>query len=227
MFGVARRACPALAALAAALILSACGQDAPDQTAGGADLSVDPDIVSETLFAKTCMDLNGDEGVCACVRGQVAAQSGVEGLGYIGAAYGSEPELAAPYEAEMTQAERNEAGEAFLNAQFDCVIAADPDYAAAADTAPGDADADGAPASESPLERAVAACIEAGAAPEPVCRCRADHLADALGEAGLELARAAEAGDENALRALALELGEPWLATGRDALEDARAACPA
>jgi hypothetical protein len=69
--------------------------------------------------------------------------------------------------------------------------------------------------------------VETGAAGEPACRCRAEHVADALGEPGLELSRAAEAGDEEALRVLAVEHGEDWLLDGRAALAAARAACPA
>ncbi len=227
--------------LAVLLGLAACGEPengAPAVPQADATVPAPVQAVAEALFAATCGGLNGTPDICACVRDRVVTAAGFEGLAYIGAAFGADPSAAAPYEAAMSQAERNVAAEAFLDGQFDCVIASDPDYggAPAADPfatrdpiAPVIPQIPGAaapgPAGESPFETAVSVCVDLGAAGEPECRCRVETVFDALGEDGVRLIAAADLGDEETLRTLAESRGVDWLEQARADLEEARAAC--
>ena len=98
-------------------------------------------------------------------------------------------------------------------------MASDPDYAS---PAPDDAALSG---TESPFEQAVTACIEAGAADEPQCRCRIERTFEALGEDGLTLAVADARADVAAMAELAQAHGGEWLDRGQDALEAAAVMC--
>lgn len=208
--------------IAGVLALAGCGQPGGEPPAAAESESALEEISLEeganVLFAAMCGGLNMDAALCGCVRDRVAAETGVAGLLYIAAAFGVDPTLAAPLEAQMSQDERNDAAEAFLNGQFDCVMAADPDYAAPTP----DAQPAGA---ESPFEQAVAACFESGAAEEPECRCRVERAFDALGEDGLALALADAHGDTAAMADLAQRHGGTWLDQGQDVLEAAAGAC--
>jgi hypothetical protein len=201
----------------AALGLAACGpreQPPTPEELAAAEAAAE----AEALFATTCGNLGMEAPVCACARARVFEAAGAQGLGYIGGAFGSDPTQAGPYEAAMSQEARNGAAQAFLDSQLACQDAAnDPAFAAAAPAA--------TLAPDSPIEQAVAACVQAGVAAEPVCRCRVQSVFDALGEDGARLAQADALGDTTSMARLADRRGGDWLDRAQDRLRSARLAC--
>lgn len=224
------RALSLLALSAALAALAACGQEAADAPTGSAtsapvvegpapDVSRDTEADAEALFAGLCAEQGIEDSVCVCVRERVVTASGMRGLGYIGAAFREDPEAAAPYEAAMTQDARDIAAEAYLDGHYQCIAGDDPAFIPPI-APPGDS-----VLAESPLEQAVAACLEYGVGDEPLCRCRAEAVFDTLGESGLALAEADARGDPEAVQALAGTHGAQWLNDGLGAMAGARTQC--
>lgn len=188
-------------ALLVCLALAACGDDPDAKIAADHEAAArNSQAYARTLFDGLCARRNLSELRCTCMRTRLLDQ-GARAVAFIGASYGGDLEAAGEASAELDEAQRAAAIEAYFTADAACM--AEEERAASLTRVP-----DGPAPPAATLDDVRDSCQPSMQA---ICVCRAEALRDAIGDGAIAAAVAINSGDEAQLQALARGREDGWL----------------